>query len=271
MADFHLAIVGGCLTHQHGIPFNTLYHRQLARAVNEREGVTVRTHVARAVSSDYIERLDSLRERRPVDGVLLHVRVMVMKRSRALVEAEPGNRLPYVPHPAMFSRTHSAAAVTRLRAKEASGRVTDAVDGDEERPRRTEHRAGLRIGGFRVRDLNWTLGALLRLDRWAVDDEMLRMDEFIAACAQRELPVFVLGPTPLARSRWQARTLRLLNGRLADYCRREDIPLALVNQLHGDDGLPLLMADGMHLTTTGHTLVAQRLLAAGIGPWMRRA
>ena len=58
MPEFHVAIVGGCMSHQAGIPFNTLYHRQLARELQSRDGIEVRTHIARAHDLDYTGRLN---------------------------------------------------------------------------------------------------------------------------------------------------------------------------------------------------------------------
>ena len=267
MSEFHVAIVGGCMSHQAGIPFNSLYHRQLAREVQAREGIDLRTHIARAHDLDYIGRVDSLLARRPIDGVLIHIRVMIMKRTRLLIGGR-GGRLGYALHPALFSRTHRGRAVEQLRAVELAdprAGVARAVP----RSRRYTRRAGARIDGVRIRDLNSAFGALLGLDRWAVDDEILRLTDFVAHCRSRGLPIFVLGPTPLSTTRWQARTIRLLNERLGPYCNAQGLPLALIETSPDLVGT-VLEPDGVHLTVAGHGLVKRRLLDAGFGDWVRQ-
>lgn len=269
MAEFHVAIVGGCMSHQAGIPFNSLYHRQLAREVQRREGVDLRTHIARAHDLDYIGRVDSMLKRWPIDGVLIHVRVMIMKRTRLLIGGR-GGPFGYAVHPALFSRTHRGIALEHLRAAEladpraAAARAVPA-------PRRYARRAGARIGGVRVRDLNSAFGALLGLDRWAVDDEILRLTDFVAHCRSRGLPVFVLGPTPLTTSRWQARTIRLLNERLGQFCHAQGLPHALIQNPPDDRNGRVLEPDGVHLTVFGHDMVTGRLIGAGFGAWVRRS
>jgi hypothetical protein len=62
--------------------------------------------------------------------------------------------------------------------------------------------------------------------------------------------------------------LRLLNERLSDFCRNEQIPLARIDLTVDDERRPLLMADGVHLTVHGHGYVTQRLLAADVGGWI---
>jgi len=267
MAEFHIAIVGGCMSHQTGIPFNTLYHRQLAREVQSREGIEVRTHIARAHDLDYTGRLESLLQRGSIDGVLIHIRVMITKRTRLLIGSE-GRRLGYSLHPALFSRTHSGAAIEELRADELRVRRLRRAGQPGPGTQPDRRRRAARVGGFRVRDLNTALGALVGLDRWAVDDEMVRLTEFVEYCRRRDLPLFVLGPTPLATTRWQARTIRLLNERLRAFCSASEIPFALVDTNEDDAGGSVLMPDGVHLSAAGHSLVAARLQAAGIGNWM---
>ena len=85
----------------------------------------MRTHIARAHDRDYTGRVDSLLERGTVDGVLIHVRVMVMKRARLLIGRER-RRLGYSFHPALFSRTHRGAAIEELRRTSCGFRASGA-------------------------------------------------------------------------------------------------------------------------------------------------
>ena len=262
--EFHLAIVGGCMTHQPGIPFNSLYHRRIARRVASEAGIRIRPHIARGFGQDYADRLEALLERHDIDGVLLHLRVLIMRRARLLVQG-PAGGARYSLHPAFLRRQHSGAAVEALRSAETAAR-RDGTRGDDvvqihERPRG-------RLETFRPRNLNWALGAAAGLDRWAVEDEMLRLAEFEQLCQKRQLPLFVLGPTPLLGRYWQSRCIGLLNERIRRWASERGTPSAVIGEVADSEGHPLVKSDGVHLTVAGHAHVAELLYHRGLASWV---
>jgi hypothetical protein len=263
---FELAIVGGCMSHQTGIPFNSLYHRQLAREAKRLTGIRLRPHVARGFGLDFGARLDTLQERVELDGVLLHLRVMVAKRARLIVRGRASEGRRARVHPALLSRGHDGPAIDELREAENDG--DDVEERTEVHAANHERRWGWR-GGITSLELNTALGAMVGLDRWAADDEVHRLAYFATECDKRRLPLFILGPTRLVGARWAARPLRGLDRRIAEFAKRRDLPFALVDALNDRAGRPLFKRDGVHLTLEGHTFVAGQLIAGGFIEWMR--
>jgi len=268
---FQLGIVGGCMTHQPGIPMNDLYHRQLAAMVEASTGIRIRPRIARAFGFDYAIRLNSLSSRYQLDGVLLHLRVVIMRRSRLVVSLGGDGHQRRSLHPALFNRSHDGEAVAALRAVETAG-VANLVRGPDDlaevATRHDRTLPGKRFVGLRVRDLNWAAGALVGLDRWAVEDEIRMLEDFVRACAERSLPLFVLGPTPLLGRQWQARAPRMLTGRLGEFADDNGLPVALIEDTHDSAGRPLVKSDGMHLTLEGHHYIATLLYERGMPEWI---
>lgn len=267
-AEFHLAILGGCMTHQPGIPFNALYHRQLGRELQATTSIRLRPHVARGFGLDFGVRLDALQERFALDGVLLHLRVMVAKRARLLVRVRGAKGPHWRLHPALLRRRHEGPAIEELRAFENAGE--DAEERGAVRAVRHGSRRGRWLGELSLREVGSALGAVVGLDRWAADDEVHRLEEFVAECERRGLPLFILGPTPLVGQPWAGRSLRLLDDRIAQFCRARGLPYALITSERDLTGKPLIKRDGMHLTIEGHGFIAHRLIEGGFPDWARR-
>jgi len=256
------------MSHQAGIPFNALYHRALGREIQAATGIRLRPHVARGFGLDFGARLDSLQERFELNGVLLHLRVMVSKRARIIVRVRTDEGSPRRLHPALFSRRHSGPAIEALRAFETAGGEADL--GREERAARQDARRGRWLAGISMREVGSALGAAVGLDRWAAEDEVHRLSEFVAECERRRLPLFILGPTPLVGQRWAGRSVRWLDNRIAEFGTRRRMPFALIADERDRAGNPVVKRDGVHLTIEGHRFVAERLIEAGFVDWVRK-
>jgi hypothetical protein len=265
---FQLAILGGCMTHQPSIPFNALYQRRLARVVQAQTGIRLRPHVARGFGLDFGQRLDALQERFELDGVLLHLRVMITKRARVVARVRTPDGPHWRLHPALLTRRHSGPAIEALRADETAGE--DGAAEADVRAERQESRRGKWIGGSSLREVGSAIGAAAGLDRWAADDEIHRLAGFVADCERRKLPLFVLGPTPLVRQRWAAKSISRLNEAIERYCADIQLPHALIPATNDELGRPVVKGDGVHLTIDGHQYVADRLIASGFTDWVRR-
>jgi hypothetical protein len=271
MAEFHLAIVGGCMSHQHGTPYHSLYQRQLAAMLEADPGVRLRCHIVRDFEANLADRLDGLPAQPPMDGVLVHLRAAgIVAPVRLFRRAWGGGRFRSFLNPALFRRGHPGTALwappggadrdaERLRSQDAYG---DSPDLQDVAPR------GLRIGRFRVRNLNVALGTLARLDGWAIDDELHRFDEFERACRERGLPFFVLGPAPTTYSYWTNRLVRKANAAIRRRLSGTGVPFALIEQSCDSNGRPLTRADGTHLTLEAHAFVAELLYSGGMREWV---
>lgn len=270
-ATFRLGIIGGCMSHQVGIPMRDLYHRQLADQLEATRDIRVRVHIARSFGAGYVSRLESLLAQRELDGVMLHLRVSIMRRSRLVLEQVVDGRKRRYLNPVLLDRSHSGPRVDALRARENAGAQRMRRGGQELQERAARHdRRRLRRRRYRawLDRINWALGSLVGLDRWAVENELVVLREFLAACAARGLPVAVLGPTPMIGRDWQYRTAQMLNARMRGFAAEAGVPVALIEQTHDAAGRPLVKADGLHLTPEGHGFVAGRLLDAGMADWM---
>jgi hypothetical protein len=274
LTEFHLGIIGGCSSHQRNTPINALYHRQLAGLLAADPGVRLRPHVVRAFNRRYVERLDLLLAGPPVDAVMVHVRVLVVHKARLLVaRLENGTRRQRV-HPALFRRGHSMRSAQPgpgdgAAATEAS-RQSDAYDGKRSDTQDLPP-PGRRIAGYRLRNLNYLLGTLAGLDRWAIEEQMLGLDAIVRACENRGVPLIVLGPTPAAYSYWSQLVIRRTNAAIRRRLTGTGIPFALIDCVLDAEGLPLTRVDGLHLTPAGHRYVAERLYEAGVRELAGRA
>ena len=260
MTDFRLGIIGGCSSHQRDTPLSALYHRQLAGLLAADPGVRLRPHVVRAFNRRYVDRLDLLLAGPPVDAVMVHVRVVMVDGSRLLMTRyEHGRPRPSF-NPALFQRTHSprsgATPTGALHEPDAYG---DGPVYDQDLPR-----PGRRVAGYRLRNVNYLLGALVGLDSRAIEEEMLALESVVRACEDRAVPLIVLGPTPAAYSYWSQRVIRRTNAAIRRRLTGTGIPFALIDGLLDAEGQPLTRADGLHLTPAGHRYVAERLYEAGM-------
>jgi hypothetical protein len=274
LTDFRLGIIGGCSSHQRYTPLSALYHRQLAELLAADPGVRLRPHVVRAFNRRYVDRLDLLLAGPPVDAVMVHVRMLVVHRARLLVgRFENGTRRQRL-HPALFRRGHSMRSATPVPGDGTAAtelqRQSDAYGGVKGEDTQNMPPPGRRIAGYRLRNLNYLLGALAGLDRWAIEQEMLAMDVVVRACRDRGVPLIVLGPTPAAYSYWSQRVIRRTNAAIRRRLTGTGIPFALIDRVRDADGHPLTLADGVHLSPAGHRYMAETLYSAGVRELARR-
>jgi hypothetical protein len=271
--EFTLGIIGGCMSHQRDVPFNDLYHRRLAAMLLEDPGVRLRVRVARDFTLPYAERLERLLADRSVDGVMVHIRtVTLMAHARFFRRSQTGSGRRFALNPVLLDRRHRrafsapepAAARPKPHGPDAySFNSGETYSSDAPPP-------GRRIAGLRIRSVNAALGALAGLDRWAVEEEMTRFADLAAACAQRGLPLFVLGPPPSPESRWNARVVRRANNLIRRRLSGTNIGFALLEPGPETADRPFTMRDGVHLTPDGHRFVAERLYRQGMREWVGR-
>jgi hypothetical protein len=257
--EFHLGIIGGCLSHQVGIPMSMLYHRQMAAHLLETTGIQLRVHITRDFSRAYHERLAGLLCGSPIDAVLLHVRMAHSRKARVVVALSSDDRIDYFVNPALWSRrglrvgaldTTGFKNGIKILSRKISGSTAEAF----ERPAE-----GGRVFGLYLKQINQALGELLRLDQWAIDDEMHLLETFRDTCRERKLPFLILGPTPAPDAYWTQRQCHKMNQQLADTLPTMGVPYAIFDHTIGQDGRHLVNRDGIHLNVAGHTYVANLL------------
>ncbi len=224
-----LGIVGGCLSHQPGIPFSRLYHQVLSRRLEDAYGVRLRPVIDRSFDAPLDQRLAALADRQ-TDLVLVHVRsaltvastVLYRRKSRAPTDdrIEP----PGVPRPAFGSR---------------EGLHPDWIH-----------------------EGNVALGILLGRHRRVVAGQVSEAIAATEAAAQRAVFPVVVGPTAELRGPADRLVCATLNRSLVRASRAHRFEF--VDVLHGWDRA-FSLPDGTHLTVEGHRHVADQLFAT-LGP-----
>ena len=270
LREFRLGIIGGCLSHQSDIPHSLLFHRQLDRILQERNGIRLKVAITRHFDLNYRERLEALLDESDVDGVMLHMRVVFVAKSVLLVNRLVKGKRYYRLHPFLFKKNEtgwnrSMSEIPEGKALFASREPpkVSELDADPfDRPTPSK-----KIFGYRLRSLNLAMGALAGLDDWAISDEFAMFDEFRILCLQRGVPCYVLGPTPVTAYAAETRLWRKMNGRIRIKFSGIDVSFRLLEQLGDDDGNKILRGDGFHLNEYGHTHVAQCLYET-MTPWI---
>lgn len=266
LTEFRLGIIGGCMSHQDGIPLNQLYHRQIAKWLSTDTGLRLRVSIAHDFELEYGDRLLKLLERIPLDGVLFHIRVAFTRKISLLPVDFPNGKRQRFLHPFLFRQSEYGwnqylLSLNTSPRKRGNRRVTDpeipGIDAGTIR----------KLKGHLV-DLNFILGSLFGLDDWAIEDELLMFTRFQQICQEQALPIYVLGPTPCLRSKWQAQVCQRMNIRLKSHLSELGIPFTSLDQTSPSDMQTLIQADRLHLTIVGQHYVA-KLLYEGLGPWIR--
>jgi hypothetical protein len=221
-----LGIVGGCLSHQHGIPFSRLYHQVLSGMLEDAYGVRLRPLIDRSFDAPLDQRLAALADRQ-TDLVLVHVRSAVTMGSTAIYR-------------------HNRRAPAADRFEPAAG----------DRPA-FGTREGLHPDW--MHEGNVALGVLLGRHRRVTARQVSEAVAATAAAASRAVFPVVMGPTALVRGPADRLVCATLNRALARASRTHGFEF--VDILQGWDRA-FSLPDGYHLSAQGHRHVADRLFAA---------
>jgi hypothetical protein len=273
MRDFTLGIIGGCLTHQGGIAKSELYHRRLAKHLEESGRARLRVRIARGF--DHIEhraRLDELVQEHTLDAVLVHVRNYYLGKSALIVKSLTDDEFRYHLHPFLFkpwktgwaevAKANFAGQRVILRRKNTMKVNAEAVQAEE--GVRTEDvptvdPGGRRILGVSLRDLFYAGGVLAGLDNWAVRDELRMLQDVRLRCEELGVPLFVLSPGRRPGDYWLDRMCGKLDMRLRRVLDDASVPYCGLPDMEDEHGEQIYLNDGWHLSPAGHAYVAKRL------------
>jgi hypothetical protein len=220
-----LGIVGGCLSHQPGIPFSGLYHQLLSRRLRDTYGVKLRPVIDRSFDAPLDQRLVALAEQQ-ADLVLVHVRSVVTLSSTAVYRPKP-----------------RAATDAHTRAPSGSGPVFGSREGLHPD---WMHEANIGLGIL--------FGRHLRVTARQVREAIAATE---AAARLAVVPV-IMGPTDMLRGPADCLVSATLNRSLVRASRVHGFKF--VDVLQGWDRA-FCLPDGIHLTAEGHRHVADRLFA----------
>lgn len=284
MLDLTLGIIGGCLTHQVGVPKSELYHQRLKRKFAEDERANLKVRIARDFEQEHVHRLESLIKEHRLDAVMVHVRSAFVGKAPLVVVSTTPSEFHYYLHPFLFRPWRSGWAEVQnsdfagckmigrrknpvLRQKQdamvsgSSARKSEPTDWADVVPGAT------RIAGVSIRDLFYLGGALCGLDAWAIRDEFRMLRDISMRCAELGLPLFVLGPSRRPDNYWLDRLCKKMDARLRTACSEWGVPYSDMMQVNDDKGERLYRPDGFHLTMKGHSYCASQL-ARILEPWL---
>lgn len=212
MITLTLGFVGGCLTHQAGIPHPRLFHRLLARRLEDERGVRLRLVVEKEFADEPRLRVARLLRDEQPDVILLHRSTNTFFTKAMAVFVTAGGR--YVVNPFLFQRHQRRSWLDYERGgfrdclpfwrsrRTATPNADDTTTSHavDPRARSVLHEELVRLDasatarGFRWRDLAWTVADWTGLVAWAIDDELRIVREAHARCMAAGRPLIVLGP-----------------------------------------------------------------------------
>lgn len=242
------------MTHQPGILKSQLYHQQLARMLKPVAGVHLRVRIAHGFELSYRERLNELLNRNSLDGVMLHVRVTFVRKASLFTYYSSGGSTRFVVHPFLFRRR----ALGGWARMESMNFDDTPVVATRDKPDAGSFKA--QSLGYRIaRDASHVAGMLFGLGHWAIEDELFEIAQFNQACVEKQVPCFVLGPTPHGDSAVRNALCRKINHVLKERLAKMNVPFCSLEGMIAQGGVHMQHYDGVHLTAEGHQFVASRL------------
>lgn len=265
----NLGIVGGCLTHQPGIPRSRLYHRLLASTLAS-QGIRLKVHISRGFEEDPADRIAALVKDRELDAVLLHVRNTFVRKAGIFATVVRKGVIRYYLHPFLLRpwklgwneierRDFDGELLLMTRASPLRGPAVDrageglpeGASGDGAPPSGSK-----KVLGLSLRGLIYRAGRMALLDRWMQRDELRLLQEAIGFCQQRCLPLLIMGPSHRPEESYLNRLCIDMDRKLARWITPSSASYcSLMNDVPGGHA-GLYSRDGLHMNRAGHAHVA---------------
>lgn len=241
MKELRLTIVGGCLNSGYSVvPFDSLYHRIMAREIKTTCEVQVRTRLGRQFSlnpDQIVQDTIALLDQRPCEGLVVQIR------------------------PELLHTAYTALWANVSRKSRISGLKINPVLLGKSPPRsdRYEVRAI-----HRFHPMNRFLSRVLGLDRRATAKLVQMVKDLAEACRLRGVDLFLIGPIfghlypPGFQKFLHTKVMPALTKHAHGYIDPQRVDWSSPTQY--------FLPDGLHLTTAGHAAMA-RLVTDQIRPW----
>lgn len=263
------------MTHQPGIRRSSLYHSQLARLCRDHTDKRLRIRIARDFGLDHRQRLEKLLTTERVDGVLVHVRNVFVRKAPLVTTRITADSIQYFLHP--FVLTPWRSGWSDVEQKGFKGciplykrRHSQAIRAAMEDPSRPLEwlldpnniafaSSSRRLAGTNWREIAFAAGTFIGTSRWAMRDEWRMVMELERLCRDKRLDLIVMGPSRLPGNPSQDQLCRRLDRDLNKRLQEKAIPYCSLNALHDEEGNELYDTDNVHLTALGHQFVSNRL------------
>jgi len=269
MEQFCLGIIGRCLACQPWMQLSDLYHRQLKIILKERDGITLRVSLSGRSDLEPYERMRILHTKKPLNGVLYHMRE-APEQPLLYSRRNPTGKRRYSFHPCFFK--HFRAAQHPI--YEGGDAVRFALSKRKNKDAHKLFESPLVKSKFlsiSLRQVNLLAGKLCGLNTDAIVNEWIFFERLREYCLELKIPLFVLGPIPSAEI-LEAKNKSLLWERMRNFAvtelSRYEIPYYFLHTLQDEIGRPIHKGDRVHLNPEGHALLARELYPV-ISPWIR--
>lgn len=291
-----IGFVGGCITHQPGIPYPQLFHRVLVRWFDDQGLGRISFVVARNPHQEPSQRVETLIRKHNPDLIIVH-RSAHTFFTKAMAVFYAGER--YVVHPFLVDRRpqrswndyeqenfasclgvpahakpNEATRIKTIPASSCTSGITAAVEAPPKAKANSQIMPALqRIASYsegklrrlRPKDLPWLVGEFSGLITWAINDELSIVDNALNQCRSGGVKLLIVGPGLRIGYPWVNRHAHQLDSGLKTWAekRRGVSYVSLLRPLADNRSPSVLSAehyqDAIHFNSSGHRHLASRL------------
>jgi hypothetical protein len=292
-----IGFVGGCITHQPGIPYPQLFHRVLMRWFDERGLSGIRFVVSRDHCDDPSHRVETLLAKNNPGIIIIHrsahtfftkpmaifyanqrfvVNPFLFRRSRKRRSWSDYERQGFssclgirvhTPQPES-TRSKTTQIPTSPTAVDPKAKAAEEPDSQNSRKNQDQHYNSCPRKKHRrvsLRDLPWLAGDVSGLLNWAIEDELEIVSRAHDHCRRAGSKLLVVGPGLRIGYPWVNRQAHQLDASLQEWADKRDelnyvsllCPLAGNRSPHKLSDSDYL--DAIHFNTFGHRHLAARL------------
>ena len=270
MQFIKIAVLGGCLSHQPGIPRSKLYTSIVRGKLREGRVADAQFEIAKHFEEDYLDRLELLLGQTKPDVVLVHVRSLIV-HSSSLLEAVPSEtQTTYYLHPALIYRWRSKKELSEQRPfyskfpilvrRHTTLTLTSTLGDESVTPSGTLGYVALDYKQRFLRTFVRAIASLIGMSSWAVNNEVSQVEALIEKCKKLKVPLLVMGPSRWLNCFWCDHTCQKMNKQLKRLLGLRGIPYIEIQDSSDQEGNEIYLADRVHLNERGHLYVADKVL-----------
>lgn len=243
-----IAIIGGCFTDQHNIPFNRLYHQTLERLLKGNEHqVEIRTIRYEWISKCVAKTIE-LYQDYPFDLLIFHLR------------AEPIMRMSKLYYKYLNAEKKLKHAINFPRLNLIYPEKFDLLS-QRQIYRQGNDNTGESKVYHLLREANYSLGSLLGNKSYALnmlEKSILQIQEF---CILENVKFLLLGPVSRPFSKFEDQLSAEMDRKFELLSDEKSINYLKLIKDVSRDNKPMFFENGIHVSQSGHDEIAQMIYA----------
>lgn len=279
MNEFHLGIIGRCMSLQPFMSLNNIYHRRLRVLLQEKERILLRVSLASHSHLEPRERFQLLFPKKRIDGILYHMRPIVGDQPLIYRKKSPSEKTRYFFNPLFFNlfqrnRFYSYQEGDVFGDCIKYRKTPNSVDIFDLPPQKEVENKQISYWKkeFRIQRKKWNLriGRLCGLNRIFLDQEWFFFTRLQELCLEQQIPLFVLGPIPnvdMFEDLSKNRLIQYYNKIFSSELTRSGVSHYFLHSPFDDEGCSIFKRDRAHLNERGHAFLAQELYPILL-PWI---